>query len=184
MPANSVSSGVSCRDARRVHAAALRLDQGVEERRGRDRLGEEDVHADRRPARLFLLAGVRADHHDRQRARRSRPRIRSAASRPSMPGSSQSRITRPNGSAPPSRLCASRSASPSSALATDDRGNRPALSSVSSSSRLVAESSTIRTRRLAATAARDDRAPSSAASDAEARREQERRARRPACSRR
>ena len=82
----------------------------------------------------------------------SRARIRSAASRPFMPGSIQSRTTRPNGSLPPFRLRCSRSASPSSAVATDTGEIDQLRRSVSSSSRLVSVSSTMRTGRSATAA--------------------------------
>ncbi len=66
----------------------------------------------------------------------ARVRMFSAASMPFMPGSSQSRMTRPKGSWLPSRLCCRSSARPSSALSTETTGIDQLLSSVSSSSRL------------------------------------------------
>ena len=59
---------------RRMARAALRLDDRVEQRRGGDRLGEEHVHAELGAARLLFLAGVGADHDDRQAARSRRAR--------------------------------------------------------------------------------------------------------------
>ena len=88
------------------HPGALRLDDRVEERRGRDRLGQEDVDADLRAPGLLLLAGVRADHARSAAMRVSgRGRIRAAASRPFMPGSIQSSTTRPKGSPAAVPLC-------------------------------------------------------------------------------
>ena len=57
------------RAARRMHPCALRLDDRVQQRRRRDRLREEHVYTERGAAGFFLLARIRADQHDRQRAR-------------------------------------------------------------------------------------------------------------------
>ena len=59
--------------------AALRLDDRVEQRRGGDRLAEKHVDAELGAARLLLLAGVGADHDDRQRC--GSPRARGCARR-------------------------------------------------------------------------------------------------------
>ena len=78
--------------------------------------------------------------------------MRAAASSPFMPGSIQSRMTRPNGSRPPFRFRCSSSARPSSADGTDTAVTDQPASSVSSSSRLVSVSSTTRTGRSATAA--------------------------------
>jgi hypothetical protein len=52
-----------------VHARPLRLHHGVEQRRRRDRLRQEDVDAEGGAAGLLLLAGIRADQDDRERPR-------------------------------------------------------------------------------------------------------------------
>ena len=115
------------RDGGSGRAAALRLDNRVEQRRGGDWLAEEHVDAELGTARLLLLAGVGADHDDRQRAglgrgcgcaRRHRAR--------SCPGSIQSRMTRPNGSGLAGAIVLLEQGQPFLGTRDGDDGKRPA----------------------------------------------------------
>ena len=121
-PSNSRSSGVRARRCVRRTGAPCDSTTASKSDEAVMGLRQEHVDAELRAPRFLFFAGVRADHDDRQRAG-LRPRAdRSAASSPLIPGSSQSRTTRPNGPRCPCALRCSNSASPSSPLAAETAG--------------------------------------------------------------